>query len=100
MDNLPSVRNATPSNRSRFGWALGQWNDVKGNVKFFILSSLLVGGGDIVRHVLRLFHGGDLWQQIETICIILWAMCATAYAAIARRHSPQVTASQPGFRLA
>jgi len=54
-------------------WLLKQWNDVKGNVKFwalaFVISSIVLPGAKYM------LDGIPLWRQIGVI--VLFALCVT-----------------------
>jgi hypothetical protein len=60
-------------------WLVHHWNDIKGNVKFFIVTFI---GSGVVSLVVALTHGLAVWQQtVLALCFLLlfgWAIAATA----------------------
>jgi hypothetical protein len=60
------------------GWLKGQWNDIKGNAKWAVVTA--VGTGFVILAV-ALTHGLHLWQQVSlSVCFIFlfgWALAAT-----------------------
>lgn len=52
-----------------FDWLLKQWNDVKGNVKFYFLSLLTAG---IIVGAKFVTDGLPLWKQIFLLLTFVW----------------------------
>jgi hypothetical protein len=71
-------------------WLLRQWNDIKGNVKFYALG---LAGSAILTTVGLLTHGLKWWQQATLLfifgAVLVWAITATVLAVI-RAKTPLV----------
>ena len=68
-------------------WLQRQWNDIKGNVKFWILSFVVVA---TMTGAVAITHGLALWQQVVIMLmftvLLVWSVAATASLAALESH--------------
>jgi len=78
--------------RDVWNWLVKQWQDVRGNVKFWISTVVAAGA---VAAIAALVHGLSFWQDVALIflfsVILVWAVIASVYLAPRKPESSAIT---------